>query len=299
MASEDDPRAQPLKHRRSADRGEPFERYRARRDGDERAAGDNGRVSVSSAGRRTRRFNPEKSRPSFFWVLAGIALPLSRAMMSFRIENGEKLPRFGPVIVAANHYSEIDPVVVGLSIWKLGRAPRFLAKASLFRVKVLGWMLRASGQVPVERAGVTRGSDPISAAARVVEREQVLVVYPEGTLTRDPAMWPMRGKTGAVRLALQYGIPIHPVAHWGTQNVMARYSKKIHFFPPRVVRVRFGDAVDLSAFAGKPLDGPTMAAATERVMDAITRELEELRGETAPKTRWDPAQRGQTETGRF
>lgn len=249
--------------------------------------------------RREGRSNPEKSRPSFFWFLAGVALPLSRPMMAIRIENGEKLPRFGPAIVAPNHYSEIDPVVVGLAIWKLGRAPRFLAKSSLFRVKVLGWMLRSSGQIPVERAGATRGSDPMAAAAQVADREQVLVVYPEGTLTRDPAMWPMRGKTGAVRLALQHGIPIHPVAHWGTQNVMARYSKKISFFPPKTIRVRVGDAVDLSAFEGKPLDGATLAAATEVVMDAITRELEALRGETAPGSRWDPTERGQSETGRF
>jgi 1-acyl-sn-glycerol-3-phosphate acyltransferase len=220
-------------------------------------------------------------------------------MMVLKIQNGDKLPRFGPVIVAPNHYSEIDPVVVGLAIWKLGRAPRFLAKASLFRVKILGWMLRSSGQIPVERAGATRGNDPMAAAVQVADRAQVLVVYPEGTLTRDPAMWPMRGKTGAVRLALQHGIPIHPVAHWGTQSVMARYSKKIRFFPPKTIDVRFGDAVDLSAFAGKPLDGATLAAATEVVMDAITHELEELRGETAPATRWDPSERGQTETGRF
>jgi 1-acyl-sn-glycerol-3-phosphate acyltransferase len=220
-------------------------------------------------------------------------------MMVLKIENGDKLPGSGPVIIAPNHYSEIDPVVVGLAIWKLGRAPRFLAKASLFRVKILGWMLRSSGQVPVERAGATRGSDPMAAAVQGADREQVLVVYPEGTLTRDPAMWPMRGKTGAVRLALQHGIPIHPVAHWGTQKVMARYSKKIHFFPPKTVRVRFGDAVDLSAFAGRPLDGATLSAATDVVMQAITRELEELRDEKAPATRWDPTERGQTETGRF
>ncbi|WP_243694948.1 lysophospholipid acyltransferase family protein [Labedella populi] len=255
-------------------------------------------MSLSPA-RRARRSNPEKSRPSFFWFLAGVALPLSRLMMSIRIENGEKLPRFGPVIIAPNHYSEIDPVVIGLAAWKLGRAPRFLAKSSLFDVKVLGWMLRSSGQIPVERSGSTRNKDPIAAAARVAEREQVLVVYPEGTLTRDPAFWPMRGKTGAVRLALQHGIPIVPAAHWGTQRIMARYSKKISFFPPKKVRVRFGDAVDLTAFEGHPLDGATLAAATEVVMTAITRELEELRGERAPETRWDPSKRGQSETGRF
>jgi 1-acyl-sn-glycerol-3-phosphate acyltransferase len=109
----------------------------------------------------------------------------------------------------------------------------------------------------------------------------------------------MRGKTGAVRLALEYGIPVVPLAHWGTQDVMPRYSKKISLFPRHTIHIKVGDPVDLSAFMGKPLSNAVLAGATAAVMDAITHLLEELRGEKAPDIRWNPAEHNQTETGKF
>jgi 1-acyl-sn-glycerol-3-phosphate acyltransferase len=189
-------------------------------------------------------------------------------------------------------------VVMGLALWKVGRMPRYLAKASLFRIPVVGWALRRSGQIPVERSS-SRGSDPLAAARKVADDGLAVVIYPEGTLTRDPDLWPMRGKTGAVRTALQAGIPIIPAAHWGTQHVMPRYAKKISLFPRKTIHITFGDPVDLSAFAGRGLDSKTLAEATDVVMQAITALVEELRGEKAPATRWDPAKNNQTETGRF
>jgi len=126
-----------------------------------------------------------------------------------------------------------------------------------------------------------------------------VVVYPEGTLTRDPELWPMRGKTGAVRIALEQGIPIVPAAHWGTQHVMERYSKKISFFPRKTISVKIGDPVDLSAFRERSLDTATLNEATAVVMSAITGLLEDLRGEKAPVKRWNPAEHNQKETGRF
>lgn len=234
-----------------------------------------------------------------FWVLAGIVLPILGLMARFRVEDPQKLPKQGAVVLAPNHYSEIDPVVIGAVTWKLGRVPRFLTKGSLFRVPVVGWFLRRSGQIPVERAGTSRSNAPLKAAERVAEQGHVVIVYPEGSLTRDPELWPMRGKSGAARMALQHNIPVIPVAHWGTQQVMARYSKKIHFFPPKTIRVKFGDPVDLSAFRDRPLDGATLTEATAVIMAAITRLLEDLRGETAPVTRWDPSAHDQKETGRF
>lgn len=245
------------------------------------------------------RVRSERGRPSIFWVLAGLILPVVAVMARFRVENAEKLPRHGAYVIAPNHYSEIDPVMIGAVAWKLGRVPRFLAKGSLFRVPVVGWFLRTSGQIPVERAGATRGSAPLQAAERVADSGQIVIVYPEGSLTRDPELWPMRGKSGAARMALQHDIPVIPVAHWGTQQVMARYSKKISFFPRKTIRVRFGDPVDLSSFRDRPLDAATLTAATAAIMDAITKLLEELRGESAPQTRWDPTAHDQKETGRF
>jgi 1-acyl-sn-glycerol-3-phosphate acyltransferase len=241
----------------------------------------------------------EKTRPSVFWVLAALAVPLMNLVTRYRIDGAEKLPRTGAFVLAPNHYSEIDPVVMGHAVWRLGRAPRFLAKASLFRIPVVGWLLARSGQVPVERAGSVRGSEPLRAAGELVEKGRLVIVYPEGSLTRDPDMWPMRGKTGAVRIALEQGIPVIPAAHWGTQDLMGRYSKKIALFPPKVIRIKIGDPVDLSAFSGRPLDSATLTEATSVVMDAITALLEDLRGEKAPEQRWDPKINNQKETGRF
>jgi 1-acyl-sn-glycerol-3-phosphate acyltransferase len=232
-----------------------------------------------------------------FRFLAFVLVPFMNLLGRYRIERGENLPRSGPVVVAPNHYSEIDPIVMGVAIWMLGRAPRYLAKASLFRVPVLGWFLRRSEQIPVERTGGR--SDPLAAANQLVENDLVVVVYPEGTLTRDPGLWPMRGKSGAVRLALTAGVPLIPVAHWGVQEILPRYGKRISFFPRKDVRLRFGEPVDLSRFAGRHLDSTVLSEATELLMNAITELLAELRDETPPAERWDPAKRGQTETGRF
>ncbi len=238
-----------------------------------------------------------------FWLLAALILPLWSAMVRYRFTPQSKLPKSGPFILAPNHYSEIDPIAMGAAVWHLGRLPRFMAKASLFKVPVLGWMLRGSGQIPVEREGATRASvrsgNPIGAAAELIEREAGVIVYPEGTLTRDPDLWPMRGKSGAVRLALVSGIPLIPVAHWGTQELMPRYGKKIHPFPRKTIRVSVGEPLDLSRFADRTVDQKVVGEATKQLMDAITALLEELRGEQAPPERWDPSKHQQSETGRF
>lgn len=246
-----------------------------------------------------KRFRSEKSRPSVFWLLAGIALPVMNLAASYEIRDREKFPRTGAFVFAPNHYSEIDPVVMGVVAWKLGRLPRFMAKGSLFTIPVVGYLLRKSGQIPVQRGGSVRGSEPVKAAERLVEKGQMVVVYPEGSLTRDPDLWPMRGKTGAVRVALEQGIPIIPAAHWGTQELMPRYSKKISIFPRKRIIVKIGDPIELTEFRDRPLDSATLTEATAVVMAAITVLLEDIRQEKAPAERWNPAAHDQKETGRF
>jgi 1-acyl-sn-glycerol-3-phosphate acyltransferase len=241
----------------------------------------------------------ETGKPSIFWLLAGVVLPVMNVAVRFEIEGAAKLPRSGAFVLAPNHYTEIDPIVMGVVTWKLGRLPRFLAKASLFDVPVLGWLLRRSGQIPVARGGSARGKAPVQAAERLAREGGGVIVYPEGSLTRDPDLWPMRGKSGAVRIALEQGIPVIPAAHWGAQQLMGRYSKRLSLFPRKTIRVKIGDAVDLSAFAGRPLDSATLSAATAVVMDDITALLEDIRGEKAPQARWNPAEHDQHETGRF
>jgi len=226
-------------------------------------------------------------------------VPPISLIAKLKLSGVEHVPKTGAFVLAPNHYSEIDPLVTGIAMWKLGRMPHYLAKASLFEVPVVGRLLHASGQVPVQRAESGRRSDPLGAARMIAEQGLAVVIYPEGSLTRDPDLWPMRGKTGAVRTALEQGIPIIPAAHWGTQLVMPRYAKKISLFPRKTIQVRFGPAVDLSEFADRLHDSAALAEATDVVMNAITALFEELRGETAPAERWDPIKHNQKDTGRF
>ena len=118
----------------------------------------------------------EKGRPSIFWVLAALIIPLGSLLARFRITDGGKLPRHGAYIISPNHYSEIDPVMVGMVVWKLGRLPRFLAKESLFRIPVAGWFLRKSGQVPVARGGSARGAAPLAEAQKIVDDGKVVII---------------------------------------------------------------------------------------------------------------------------
>lgn len=247
---------------------------------------------------RVRR-KPEKTTPSAFWPIAAIVVPFLRLGTRIRLVDADKVPVSGAFILAPNHYSEIDPVVVGYALWRIGRAPRFLAKASLFRVPGVGAVLRGTGQIAVERGGTTRGHVPLDAAEALVDSGRGIIVYPEGSLTRDPDLWPMRGKSGAVWLAIEQNIPLIPCAHWGTQHLMPRYGKKLRLYPPSRITIKYGDPVDLSAYRRGPVDAAALTAATEELMTAITALLADVRGESAPVERWDPRKQGQTETGRF
>ena len=242
---------------------------------------------------------PRSERSWIFRLLAYLVLPPMTLLGRYRIVDGEKLPSSGPFILAPNHYSEIDPLVIGVIMWKLGRMPRYLTKASLFTVPVLGWFLRKTGQIPVERGGAARGNGPLDAAERLAEQGFGVIIYPEGSLTRDPELWPMRGKTGAVRMALEADVPLIPVASWGAQLILPRYSKRVSLIPRKSVSVKYGDPVDLSAFRGRNLDAASLADATALLMNDLTALVEDLRGTKAPAQRWDPNQHDQRETGRF
>lgn len=246
-------------------------------------------------GRRWRRGELNTA----FRITASVVIPIFRFSARYHWHGPKRLPEDGAFVLAPNHFTNIDPLVVGTAVWLSRRAPRFLAKASIFRVPVVGKLMAGMGQIPVERSGRTRLNDPLGGGRSVIEQGGAIIVYPEGTLTRDPDLWPMRGKTGAVRIALENDVPIIPMAHWGTQRIMPRYAKKLRLFPPSRVDVIVGDPVDLSAYRGRPLDQKTLVEATEIVMQRITELLEELRGEQAPAKRWDPAANNQKETGKF
>lgn len=248
-----------------------------------------------SAASASQKLPSEKT--AIFRIFAFLLIPFMLLVGRYRFHGVENLPRSGAAVVAPNHYSDIDPIVIGYAMYKLNRMPRFLAKSSLFTVPVLGWMLHKAEQVPVQREGAS-GSDPLAAARRVAAAGLAVVIYPEGTLTRDPELWPMRGKFGAVRAALDAGIPLIPVVSWGAQKILPRYGR-ISLFPRKDVDVVFGPPIDLSAYAGKSRDVKALAEATELLMNTLASMVGELRGETPPAQRWNATEHGQSETGNF
>jgi 1-acyl-sn-glycerol-3-phosphate acyltransferase len=234
-----------------------------------------------------------------FWPAAAVVVPAVGWFAKIEITGGENLPIDGPYVLAPNHYSEFDPLIVAVATWRLGRAPRFMAKESLFRVPVLGALLRATGMIPVARAATaTAAKHTIEQAEQLAADGRGVIVYPEGSLTRDPEMWPMRGKTGAVRLALAGGLPVIPVATWGVQQILPRYGKLRIFPPRRRVQVVLGPAVNLDAYRTAPTQAG-LVAATDVVMADISRLLGGLRGQTPPTERWNPSAHGQKEIGRL
>ena len=195
-----------------------------------------------------------------------------------------------------NHVSHLDPFMAAHVVYDHGRLPRYLAKSGLFKNKVLGFFLRSAGQIPVERQS-KNAVGAYDAAVAAVRSGECVVVYPEGTITREPDLWPMTGKTGAARIALAADVPVIPVAQWGPQDVLAPYAKRPRLVPRKTITVKAGDPVDLDDLRGRKLTPEVLRTATDRIMDAITRELEDIRGATAPEVRFDPKARGVKQIG--
>jgi 1-acyl-sn-glycerol-3-phosphate acyltransferase len=210
--------------------------------------------------------------------------------------DGEKIPATGGCIVAINHISHLDPLLSAHFVYDHGRLPRYLAKSSLFTNKALGGFLHAAGQIPVERLS-RNAAGAFDAAVSAVRAGECIVVYPEGTLSRDPALWPMKGKTGAARIALETGCPVIPVGQWGAHEILPPYTKTPHLWPRKHITMKAGDPVDLGDLGAQGHSGGVISQATDRIMEAITDLVADLRGEDAPEQRFDPRERGVRETG--
>ncbi len=239
---------------------------------------------------------PPADLPAAYKFIVLWLRPLLRVLTRRRWLGQDNLPRAGGFVAAPNHVSYYDPFVVALFLYDSGRPPFFLGKEAVFRIPVFGKLVGWSGQIPVYR-GTGRAADAYRAAVAAVDAGKTVVVFPEGTLTRDPQGWPMTGKTGAARIALQTGKPLIPIAQWGAQEVLPTYATKPRFFPKKTVTAVAGPPVDLDDLRGRPIDAALLREATDRVMSAITALLEELRGEQAPPERFDPRSAGVPETG--
>lgn len=195
---------------------------------------------------------------------------------------GEKLNFSGGVVVAMNHLSWFDPFVAGHFCHDNGRQVRFLAKAEIFKIPGLGSVLKSAGQIPVKRRDSEAAAGSLLLAMEAVRKGQCIVIYPEGTLTRDPNLWPMSAKTGAARIALTTGVPVIPAAQWGPQEVLQPYGKAFKLFPRKTMHVWAGDPVNLDDLRDQPITAATLREATDRIMREVTLLLASQRGETAP-----------------
>jgi 1-acyl-sn-glycerol-3-phosphate acyltransferase len=167
-----------------------------------------------------------------------------------------------------------------------GRYPTFMIKSGAFKVPFIGWVLHKAGQLPVYR-GAADAALVLKEAEKRLALGDAVIVYPEGTATRDPQLWPMMAKTGVARLALTTGAPVIPVAHWGTYDILPYGSTKPRFFPRKTVRTIAGQPVDLSRWAGQARSAKALQAATEKIMADVTSLVAGLRGETPPAVPYD------------
>src|SRR3954470_15034297 len=223
-----------------------------------------------------------------FWYrfVVVAAKPVLRVFTTREWRGAEHLPAEGGIIVAANHVSEIDPFAVGEFLWDHGWPPRFLAKAELFRRAPVKWVLNGAQQIPVSRNSVD-ASLVLEPAVEALRRGECVLVYPEGSVTRDPELWPMKARTGVARLALLSGAPVIPIAQWGPEQVLPYRARRPRLFPRCTFHVVAGPPVDLSAFVGKPPTAELLRATTDTIMWRVTKQLAEIRGETPPDRFFD------------
>lgn len=228
-----------------------------------------------------------EERSGAYRFARAVLLPPMAALTKRQWRGMEHLPKTGGVVVATNHLSHADPLTLAHFIDAAGRVPRFLAKSDLFEAPVIGSIVRGAGQIPVYRE-TADAVEALRMAVAAVRSGECVVVYPEGTLTRDPGLWPMVGKTGAARIGLMTGAPVVPVAQWGPQHLLAPYHRFPTLLPRHLVQVWAGSPVDLDDLRDRELTREVLHEATGRVMNAIVGMLEIMRGEKAPPTRFDP-----------
>ncbi len=199
------------------------------------------------------------------------------------------IPSGGPVIVVGNHISMADGVVLITTIAKARRLARMLATAGVFRTPVVGPAMHHIGYIPVYRRSANPASVLAPARAALAAGE-CLGLYPEGAITRHADLWPARAKTGVVRLALDTGAPVVPVAQWGTQDFVGEEGSRWRAWlaplrrPP--IEVLVGRPIDLRAALGvETSTGATAAqlrAGADLVMDELCSLLEIITGQERP-----------------
>lgn len=222
----------------------------------------------------------------FYRFAKSVLAPIMTPWVRISATGTENIPEKGPYLLVFNHLSNVDPLCVCWYFMKRDVPVRFLAKKSMFSVPVFGRIIDGMGLIPVDRA--TNPAQSLIPATQALKRGEVVCIWPEGTLTQEPDMWPMSFKTGAARLALDTGAPVIPVAQWGAQDIMDRFASAPDMRPGRRIAYRFMPPIrmgDLVSEKGSA-DHEAVAELTARMHRAITEGVEALRGASAPETIW-------------
>ncbi|MFO8076958.1 MAG: lysophospholipid acyltransferase family protein [Egibacteraceae bacterium] len=195
--------------------------------------------------------------PLLYRMLHAVVPAVLNAMYRPEVEGLEHVPERGPAILASNHLSTLD-VLIMPSV--LERPVYFLAKSEYFRGPAKP-LFENLGVIPVERTGGDAAEASLAKGREILGQGHLLGIYPEGTRSPDGRLY--RGKTGPVRLALRTGVPVVPVAMRGTFETMPPGARL-----PRLtqVGVRFGEPLDLTRYAGRGDDRFVVRSATDELM---------------------------------
>ena len=200
-----------------------------------------------------------------YWIVKGILKPLLRLIYRIRAEGRENVPKEGPAIIAANHLSFLDSFFIPLVVKR--RRVTYLAKADYFKSWKTAWFFKMVGQIPTEREGGEKSKQALDVALEVLKDGNLLGIYPEGT--RSPDGYLHRGRTGVARLALAAGVPVIPCGLVRTERVMPKDAKLPRLTGRLQVRVRFGQPLDFSRYAGRETDRMVLRSVTDEIMYEI------------------------------
>ncbi len=221
-------------------------------------------------------------------LFSGLTTVLTRLVVARHQGRRQAIARLpgGPIIVISNHASYADGVLLALACRRMGRSIRLLATGGVFRAPVLGWLARRLGFIPVARDTST-AADSLPIAAAALREGEAVGIFPEGRTTRDPHLWPERSKTGAVRLALETGVPIVPIAMVGTHRVLPGKRRILALIKNLILRptvlVEVGEPIDVRALTGPdPVATSTIRDVSDEVMDRLVDLVALVRDEPAP-----------------
>jgi 1-acyl-sn-glycerol-3-phosphate acyltransferase len=231
----------------------------------------------------------------WIWFASAFFHPLCGALARREDKHIERFPREGGALLVMNHISHIDPVYDAVFVHRLDRIPHFLAKESLFRPFLIRQVMYGAGQIPVYR-GSSDAKDSLRDADAALAEGKIVVIYPEGTITKQPEGWPMYSRTGVARLALRHDVPVIPVARWGTRAILDGYHKKFRPFPRHDVTTVVGEPVDLSAYRDQPLTSQVLRDVTDLLMGKVTAMVAEIRGEMPPTEVFRPPAKAAAKT---